>query len=331
MKQLRQFAINGLSLITRPFFQGAAIICLHRVLPEEEKSPLSIPRDLEISLHFLEAIVNVMREEGYQFLPLDKVLETVQKTPRTRYCALTFDDGYRDNLTYAYPVLAALDVPFTIYVTSGFINGSLEPWWYRLQRLLTGPGPLRVPSPSGPFPIALETKDSRERHYLEIYQSLKTLPAEERENRLSEIADINSEALISAEPVPFLSDSELNLLAKSGLANIAAHTVTHPNLTLLDPAVVEREMRESKETIEAWIERPVFDFSYPHGLSNPGIAQIAKKAGFRSATTTHSKMIRERTVDLYALPRLCFGGEQEDRTILVRTVRGVYAKCSRKA
>jgi peptidoglycan/xylan/chitin deacetylase (PgdA/CDA1 family) len=329
MKQLRQLAINGVSLVTRPFFQGAAIICLHRVLPEEEKSPLSIPRDLEMTPQFLETMVKVMRNEGYQFVPLERVLEIIKTSPLTRYCAITFDDGYLDNLTHAYPVLAALDVPFTIYVTSGFINGALEPWWYRLQRLLTGPEPLQLPSPSGPVSVALDGQDSREHHYCEIYQHIKGLLPGERENRLSDLADINPEALLTTDAVPFLSDSDLNLLSNSDLVDIGAHTVSHPNLTLLDPASIEREMRESKETLEAWIGRPVFDFSYPHGQANPGIAQMARKAGFRSATTTRAAMLRKRSPDPFLLPRLCFGGEVEDSRQLVRTVRGVYSKCWR--
>lgn len=329
MKQLRQLAINGFSLVTRSFFQGAAIICLHRVLPDEEKSPLSIPRDLEISPQFLETIVTVMREEGYQFVPLGRVLEVVKTKPRTRYCALTFDDGYLDNLTYAYPVLAALDVPFTIYVTGGFINGALEPWWYRLQRLVTGSELLQLPTPPRHVPVPQDATASRDRQYSEIYQNIKSLFPVLRDNQLSELARLNPEALLSTAVVPFLSETDLQQLSNSGLVEIGAHTVTHPNLTLLAPPDIEQEMREGKETIEEWIGRPVLDFSYPHGRTNDEIARTARRAGFRSATTTETAMLRTRAPDPFTLPRFCFGGEIEDSRQLVHTVRGVYSKRKR--
>jgi peptidoglycan/xylan/chitin deacetylase (PgdA/CDA1 family) len=171
--------------------------------------------------------------------------------------------------------------------------------------------------------------DSRERRYREIYQHVKSMHPDAREQHLADLADKNPDSLLSTNAVSFLSEADLQRLSNSGLVEIGGHTVTHPNLTLLATPAVEREMREGKKTIEGWIGRSVLDFSYPHGQSNPEIAQLAGKAGFRSATTTRSSTIRKQTIDWYHLPRLCFGGEVEMRTNIGKAVRGVYAKCWR--
>ena len=76
------------------------------------------------------------QKKGYTFVSINDVsLFQVSGFKFHRFVCVTFDDGYSDNYTLAYPLLKRLGVPFTIYVTTGFIDNQLPMWWYPSQRL----------------------------------------------------------------------------------------------------------------------------------------------------------------------------------------------------
>ncbi len=95
---------------------------LHRVA--EERSEAKEQRELEVTPEWLEAEINAYRQKGYRFVSLDEL------PCRGPWVVITFDDGYRDNYTLAYPLLKRLGVPFTIYITTALIDNQMEAWWY---------------------------------------------------------------------------------------------------------------------------------------------------------------------------------------------------------
>lgn len=100
---------------------------LHRVV--EHRSAKPEQRDLEATPEWLEHKINDYRANGWDFVPIDKL-------PKSgRWVCITFDDGYRDNYTLAYPLLKRLNVPFTVYVATGFIDNQLSMWWYKGEQL----------------------------------------------------------------------------------------------------------------------------------------------------------------------------------------------------
>lgn len=100
---------------------------LHRVV--EQRSAKPEQRDLEVTPEWLERKINDYRATGWNFVPIDNL-------PKSgRWVSITFDDGYQDNYTLAYPMLKRLNVPFTVYVTTGFIDNQLPMWWYKGEQL----------------------------------------------------------------------------------------------------------------------------------------------------------------------------------------------------
>lgn len=105
------------------------ILMLHRVVKQRSDNPKQ--RELEVTPQFLEQTINEYREHGYHFVSIDQVYEIVTGKDKGKpFVCLTFDDGYQDNYTLAYPLLKRLNVPFAIYVTTGFIDNRLSMWWY---------------------------------------------------------------------------------------------------------------------------------------------------------------------------------------------------------
>lgn len=100
---------------------------LHRVVGERSTDPAQ--RALEVTPQWLEQRIVECQARGWQFVPIGQLMHS------RRAIAVTLDDGYRDNLTVALPLFRRLQVPFTVYVTTGFVGNRLPMWWYPGQAL----------------------------------------------------------------------------------------------------------------------------------------------------------------------------------------------------
>ena len=100
---------------------------LHRVVEQRSNAPEQ--QGLEVTSVYLEKIITEYKSRGYSFVSIDNIFNSQFSIFNSRrWVCLTFDDGYRDNYTLAYPMLKRLGVPFTVYVTTGFID-NLSPMW----------------------------------------------------------------------------------------------------------------------------------------------------------------------------------------------------------
>ncbi len=112
------------------------ILMLHRVVEHRSDDPAQ--RELEVTPDFLEQTILDYRQKGYTFIKIDELpIFNFQFSifNSSRFVCLTFDDGYQDNHDIAYPLLKRLEVPFAVYVTTGFIDNRLPMWWYPGERL----------------------------------------------------------------------------------------------------------------------------------------------------------------------------------------------------
>ncbi|MBO7628762.1 MAG: polysaccharide deacetylase family protein [Bacteroidales bacterium] len=107
------------------------ILMLHRVVEQRSEGE---NRALEITPEFLKQTINDYRRKGYRFVSIDEACDII-KRGRTKhpFVCLSFDDGYQDNYDIAYPILKQMEVPFAVYVTTGFIDNRIPMWWYRCE------------------------------------------------------------------------------------------------------------------------------------------------------------------------------------------------------
>ena len=109
---------------------------LHRVVEQRSEKPEQ--RELEVTPEWLEQKILEYKQKGYTFISIDDLSSLIthhSSLSTKRFICVTFDDGYRDNYTLAYPLLKRLNVSFTVYVTTGFIDNRLPMWWYPNQQL----------------------------------------------------------------------------------------------------------------------------------------------------------------------------------------------------
>lgn len=109
------------------------ILMLHRVVEQRSEGE---NRELEITPEFLRRTIETYRQQGHRFVSIDEACDIIPKGRTNHpFVCLTFDDGYQDNYDIAYPILKQMEVPFAIYVTTGFIDNHLPMWWYPGEQL----------------------------------------------------------------------------------------------------------------------------------------------------------------------------------------------------
>jgi peptidoglycan/xylan/chitin deacetylase (PgdA/CDA1 family) len=315
--------------IRRRFMQRGIILMYHRVA-----SGMADPWQLCVSAQNFEQHMGVLRRL-YQPVRLDQLASG--PAIRNRMVAVTFDDGYADNLHDALPILQHHEIPATFFLTSGTLGGAREFWWDELEHLLMRaqslPRTLQVTvgtvsrafeagRAAEPFedsarhiqshPPWEAAPDTRLGFYYTVWQWLGALTEEARHTALAQIRNQLGEPDIRRDSHRTLTPEEAIRLAGAPQIDIGAHSVTHGRLSTQPPDVQRWEMRQSKEDLEALIDRPVTAFAYPHGDYAPETLEIARESGFEFACTVERGCVAGNTQP-FLLPRLSvgdFGGAQ---------------------
>jgi peptidoglycan/xylan/chitin deacetylase (PgdA/CDA1 family) len=203
-----------------------------------------------------------------------------------RSVCVTFDDGYRNNLDVAVPILRRFDIPATVFVATAF-SGGRNMWNDRVIDLAGDPFLTRINLDSmGRPPVEITGHRDRLRLVNELLPTLKYRDYREREAAVDALYRDNG---ATEAPPRMLTHQEITRLSRSGVA-IGAHTVDHPILKSLAPAEQRRQIESSKHTLENLTGKPVSSFAYPNGKPgtdyNEVAVQMAGEAGFTEAVST---------------------------------------------
>jgi peptidoglycan/xylan/chitin deacetylase (PgdA/CDA1 family) len=300
-RRLSSFAHGShLTTLVRGRFAGCGAILLFHEIHNDLASELMTG----VSPSFLDAGITWLKSNGWTFVSLDEAIDRITE-PRasSRFICITFDDGYRDNLLHALPVLERHKAPFTLYVPTEAITRNLYSWWLGVRRLFMTRDVVDIELMRSRFHCRdLDSKIAGLRAVTEwISQDYRRKPmlAPTFTHYDIPLAQINDEY--------FLNDKELQLLGGHRLATVAAHTATHAALSTLDATSARLEMTKSRAYLEEFLQKPVRHFAYPYGNAGscgPREGIVAAEAGFKSAVTTRPGQIRIEHADhLHALPR----------------------------
>lgn len=288
----------GNVLAAGPAANRFCIVNYHRVLPTFNPLLASEP-DVVTFTWQMEVL-----KRGFNVLPLREAVASIsagrQLPPRTM--CITFDDGYRSIHDLALPVLRRLDLPATVFVTSGHVDkGNM--WNDRIieavQMLPDGPLDLRD---LGLGAFSLRGVDDRMEAIGVLTERSKYLPPAERSHVIERLAAMAGGTMT---PELMLTRDMLLNLDRHGI-EIGAHTVTHPILTSLDDAAARAEIVGGKQELETILRKPVRLFAYPNGkvgmdFDHRHVAMV-REAGFEAAFTTAVGAITQEQ-DRFQLPR----------------------------
>ncbi|MEM8932834.1 MAG: polysaccharide deacetylase family protein, partial [Acidobacteriota bacterium] len=199
---------------------------------------------------------------------------------------LSFDDGYEDNVSAAFPVLRAENVPASIYLTTGFLDG--EPLWFDVARRAldaarrdasTTPADVaeRLTDGLGAWPPTESTNP--------LVRRLKDMPAGERLALVDALRSADLDLPPAARP---MSWEQARMLRDAGI-ELGAHTMTHPILSKLDADAQEAEIRGSRDRLVEELGEPPTTFAVPNGSArdyDEHTLDLLKRLGFEASCTT---------------------------------------------
>jgi len=253
-------------------------------------------------------------KERFHVLPLAELVARVETGRKVAgCCAITFDDGWHDNFTQAFPVFQEFQLPATVFLATGFIGTDRLFWPEEICFYLQQVGMRASTRQSQVFERFLNevAYNSGEEAFLDnAVLTLKGWSPHEREKVLEHLRSAGT------TPPPgrlLMNWEEAEEMQASGLITFGAHTVNHVILDQVPKRQAEEEIVHSRQELESRLGvRPEF-FAYPNGNFNSNLQAILKRHGFRGAVTTRKGRFGEG-VPLFEIPRI---GVHEDisRTI----------------
>ncbi|MEM9408968.1 MAG: polysaccharide deacetylase family protein [Acidobacteriota bacterium] len=224
----------------------------------------------------------------HQVVPLSEAIGALTSSDRLEsdLVAVTFDDGYLENYTTAWPELRDRGLSGAIFLTSGFLDGD-ELWFDAARRLLqqvrSSPEvltPLATSSLArifGKWPLFTETEH--------LVEHLKYVDIAERDELLHMLREAVETAPAAMQPLTW---DQVREMGAQGM-EFGGHTVTHPILSMLDAAAQEREIESSASRVREELGRDDRLFAYPNGSERDydgNTLEIVRRLDFIGACTT---------------------------------------------
>jgi peptidoglycan/xylan/chitin deacetylase (PgdA/CDA1 family) len=273
--------------------RGVLVLCYHGVVSRDHSPNEFLYRNTVSSRQFREQLEFLGR--NFDPISVEEIIQHWEKGTalKARPVLVSFDDGYRNNLELAAPLLSHYGFPALFSITTAYIGRTEVLWPDEVNLRVLGWQSSTIPLPhhddSQEAATVPPTQAGRIRLAESIRAACKALPGESVYRYLD---------LLRSEPCPtmqardseifdFLSWEEVRALEKAGF-DIGSHTVTHRILSQISTEEVESELRESKRIIESETGKKCSCLVYPNGQKAdvpPDIAELVGRAGYRLAFT----------------------------------------------
>ena len=251
-----------------PMAARGVVLLYHRIDPTLDVHALGVPPALfEAQLEWLRSECHVMA--------LDDLLSRRADHLPDRAVALTFDDGYEDNLRIAGPLLQRFQVPATFFLTTAGLMEPAEYWWDTLERiLLQCPTPATLDMAATGIGLTLETTTLEQRQvaHWRLHEALVHASLEQRNRTM---AWLKAWAGGGSPRVRPLVADEIRQLAQLPGVTIGSHTVNHLSLPDTSDSRLT-EINECHVALKRITGQPVEMFAYPYGAADRETAALVR-------------------------------------------------------
>ena len=285
------------------FHQHLLVVGYHGVC--SERSDVNDPAGLHVPVQLFEAQLRALLDH-YQPVSLRQVFAHFNDGERLpdNSLLITFDDGYRNVLSNALPILRSLKAPCVFFPIVATVETGEWPWFTRLA------------SHAG-----LDTDA-----YLKLSSELKRLSAEERNQWLaSKGFDANGPGCDHS----ICSWNELAAALAGGSFEIGTHSMTHPALDNCGLVDLTYELVQARLLLEQRLNIDAFAVAYPFGRCSLQVCSAAAAAGYKLGFQVGSRHVGSKE-EIMALPRIPVG-PRDTPTILLSRVSGWMETISSRA
>jgi peptidoglycan/xylan/chitin deacetylase (PgdA/CDA1 family) len=280
-------------------------------------------RSHEITPEFLERTLKALKRWRFDIVSIGEVVERLRAPAahRRRFVCLTFDGGYSDFLSHAYPVLARHKVPFTLYIPASFPDGLGELWWLALEQVIAQHERIGLVIDGVEQRFACGRMREKREVYDVLYDWLRSLSQAERSLAINDLCGRYRVDLKAVSRDAVMSWPQLGELAADPLASIGSATLNYPVLSRSVNDVAERELKMGRAVVEAAIGQKAPHVAYPFG-DNRAFGRrhilIATQLDFASAVTAEPGVIAAgNQTAVMSMPRITWDGRRRS----LRTMR----------
>lgn len=323
--------VDAYSLLRKQITKSQVIVLTYHRVGNPTEFPWNFPL---VTMQNFENQIKYLRKT-YNIISLNTLVNHIRdREPMSgKSVVITFDDGYRNNFTHAYPVLKRYSIPATINLVTAHIGTGNLFWWDKIKYVLWNTKLKKIDL--GEFgEHRLQSINDRVRLASNINQKLKIKPEKEKNLIIKKTihvsgvhipANLGKELILSWDDIMEMNNNDITF---------GAHSLTHPNLAKLPTEQARHEITCSKRSIEERIGREVTVFCYPNGDFNTEIIKLVNDAGFYCAFTTTPRIVDSKT-SFYELGRISGGwnldtlklfscGAYSDLNTMLLRMRGKY-------
>lgn len=308
--------------------QPVGLILLYHRVADLEADPQLLAVGVQ---RFADQVAHLAQQ--YEVVTLHELIRrrSTHSDAKRPLVAVTFDDGYADNLANAKPALESAHVPATVFVASGYMGGAQQFWWDELESILLRPSSLpeilrlsvggqtrewalgqdavyddaQCIATRGWDVLCREDPSRRHQLYRELCAVLRPMAEADRERTLCTIRSWAGHQSSTASSHRILTQQEVRTLASGPWVDVGAHTESHPVLARLPLGAQREQIGRCKERLQTVLSHPVTSFAYPYGTradyTSDTIA-LVKEQGYSLACSNYPERVT-RDTDVYQLPR----------------------------
>ena len=255
-----------------------------------------------------EEQVKYLIKKNYTFITLTNLINSLKNNRKLKEkCViLTFDDGFKDVIKNAYPVMKKYNAKGCLYIVSSLIGNEKLLWTNYIEALIyNSPGKIKFRFKDEIFEYSLDSLEKINRAIKDIKAKLRSVDNKDRISHLKQFKIANKISAFKNVPNEYIivDWKDLSLLDKN-ILEIGSHTKTHPNLETLETKdEFFHELNESKLDIEKKIGYNIYHLCYPGGSFNNKTIHHAKNFGYLTGTTL-IEGLNAQEEDLFRLKRL---------------------------
>lgn len=306
---LRCLDILGVNGLFRICNRNKALILYYHGICGENFTLLKDYDERHIAGQLFRKQLEYLKRHGYVFVSMTELINALDSKANVgKYVVLTFDDGFRNVLKNAYPLMRESNARGCFYLVSELVGKKQLLWTDYIETVIRNwsGGDFEFIYKGEKTIYMIGDKRSSEHAMRDIKAKLRNIPDKERCEHLTQFSGYR----LSNIPEEFLMAGweEIRELDQK-IIEIGGHTKSHPDCeNLITDDELEREILGSKMEIEKELGRKVVHFCYPAGSYNDGVVNKVKEYGYLSAVTTDAGFV-DRNTDLFRLKRIVTGND----------------------
>jgi peptidoglycan/xylan/chitin deacetylase (PgdA/CDA1 family) len=293
-----------------PFFSTLSIITKKnlRILTYHGISPLALQKEaFEKQLQFIS--------KNFDTFWVSEIPKLLEKGPGSKpQVVVTFDDGLKNHVVNAMPLLEKYGVKGTFYIPVSLVENQEMLWNHEMRCILMLLGNDDLPEGVGPFSENVTIKSTEVSIYLE---NLKALDIKDRKMIQDSLKKKRTKEFLPWMLEEFQLMSVEDLMNLSPMIEVGSHTLTHPILTSISDKQLITEIKESRYRLEKLIKKPVLSFCYPNGSYSEKVVKIVEQY-YSIAVSTNEGFVSSSN-RMTTLNRIPAGKNMEE--FLIRLIR----------